>query len=273
MNMRHMLLGLAMVLGSLAGCGSDGAGVETETETRTDDAGEGGAGGFGGFPCTAPPEDVSASPRAEERIEMLALSVSPGLIARQADYDRIARDVAAIEATNPSLRDFPVYPAFAGFGHRFFVNLDTPDVPTTGAAAAAWACLNTAMGVTSIERSPTLRPGPEPWAGTLTFRGLYRPEALAAVYTTLPFVRSVEADEPIGGHGSTICFEPGPSAWIYYFVLAGGIACPTGCDEHDVSGFSVSTDGEVTPLGIWGGGTGVWPDDLSGRLYAAGCLN
>lgn len=274
-NMRNMLLGLAMVLGSLAGCGSDGAGVETETETetRTDDAGEGGAGGFGGFPCTAPPEDVSASPRADERIETLALALSPGLIARQADYDRIARDVAAIEAQDPSLRDFPVYVASAGFGHRFLVYLDTPDVPTTGAAAASWACLNTAMGVTSIKRFLSLRPGPEPWAGILTFRGLYRPEALAAVYTTLPFVRYVEADEPIGGHGSTICFEPGPSAWTYYFFDRADGVCTAGCGSHEITAYDVSTAGEVTALGVWGGGSGDRPDDLTERLQAAGCYD
>lgn len=273
-NMRNMLLGSAMVFGPLAGCGSDGAGVETETEieTRTDDAGEGGAGGFGGFPCTAPPEDVSASPRADERIEMLALGLSPGLIARQADYDRIARDVAAIESQDPSLRDFPVYFASAGYGRMIMVYLDTPEPPTTGADAAAWDCLNTAMGVTTIETlDPWPSPGSDGFTGRLTFRGLFRANALAAVYTTLPFVRAAETTGPSGGDGSTICFEPGPSAWTYYYDRAGGISCPTGCDEHEVSGFSVSTAGEVTPLGVWGGGSGDWPDDLHERLFAAGC--
>lgn len=273
-NMRSTLLGSAMVLGSLAGCGSDGAGVETETEieTRTDDAGEGGAGGFGGFPCTAPPEDVSASPRADERIEMLALGLSPGLIARQADYDRIARDVAAIESQDPSLRDFPVYFANAGYGRMIMVYLDTPEPPTTGADAAAWDCLNTAMGVTTIETlDPWPSPGSDGFTGRLTFRGLFRARALASVYATLPFVLRAEAEVP-GGDGSTICLEPGTSEWRYFFDRADG-DCPAGCGSHEITAYGVSTAGEVTPLGVWGGGTGVWPDDLDERLVAAGCYD
>lgn len=273
MNMRHMLLGLAMVPGSLAGCGSDGAGVETETETRTDDAGEGGAGGFGGFPCTAPPEDVSASPRAEERIEMLALSVSPGLIARQADYDRIARDVSAIEAQDPSLRDFPVYFANAGYGRTIRLMIDASGPPSTGADAAAWDCLNSAMGVTTIETlEPWPSPGPDVFTGRLTFRGLFRAPALASLYAALPFVLRAEAEVPGGGDGSTICLEKGPSEWRYFFDRADG-DCPAGCGSHEITAYDVSTAGEVTALGVWDGGSGDRPDDLTERLQAAGCYD
>ncbi len=269
---------LTLPLALLASCEADDA---ADPVTETDDAGAGGSagqggsggtGGAGGFPCAAPPEDVSASPRADERIETLALSVSPGLIARQADYDRIARDVAAIEAQDASLREIPVYFANAGFGRALKVTLDGPDLPVTGPDAAAWDCLNTAMGVESVEPDTWLGEGPGVWTGMLTFRGLFRAEALAAVYAALPFVRRADAFVAGGGDGSTICLTPGASDWRYFFDRAGG-DCPAGCTEHQVSGFSVSVRGEVTALGVWATGLDSWPDGLYEELRAAGCFD
>lgn len=277
---------LTLTLALLASC-DDAAEPVADVEGETQDAGAGGAGGSagqggsggtggaGGFPCAAPPEDVSASPRADERIETLALSLSPGLIARQEDYDRIARDVAAIEAQDASLRDVPVYYANASYGRMIWVSLATPDLPTTGSDAAAWDCLNAAMGVESIQPYERFPGDPDVWTGTLTFRGMFRETALAEVYAALPFVDRAERAGPGGGDGSTICLTPGASDWRYFFDRAGG-DCPAGCTEHQISGFSVSIGGEVTPLGVWG--TGIegsepWPEGLYEELRAAGCFD
>ena len=275
---------LTLTLALLASC-DDAAEPVADVEGETQDAGAGGAGGSaghggsggtggaGGFPCAAPPEDVSASPRADERIETLALSVSPGLIARQADYDRIARDVAAIEAQDASLREIPVYFANAGFGRALKVTLDGPDLPVTGPDAAAWDCMNAAMGVESVEPDTWLGEGPGVWTGMLTFRGLFRAEALAAVYAALPFVRRADAFVAGGGDGSTICLTPGASDWRYFFDRAEGDDCEAGCASHQVSGFSVSIRGEVTTLGVWSTGLDSWPDGLHEELSAAGCFD
>lgn len=278
MRSGHFFSALSLAL--FASC-SDADDPVADVEGETQDAGTGGSGGSGGtggaggFPCAAPPEDVSASPRADERIETLALSVSPGLVARQEDYDRIARDVAAIEALDASLREIPVYFANAGFGRVLQVTLDAPDLPTTGPDAAAWNCLNAAMGVESIEPDVWLGEGPGVWIGMLTFRGLFRGEALAEVYAALPFVRRAEAYVEGGGDGPTICLTPGASDWRYFFDRADG-DCPAGCAEHQVSGFSVSIRGEVTTLGVWIAPTQdsePWPDGLYEELRAAGCFD
>jgi hypothetical protein len=277
---------LTLTLALLASC-DDAAEPVADVEGETQDAGAAGAGGSagqggsggtagaGGFPCAAPPEDVSASPRADERIETLALSLSPGLVARQEDYDRIARDVAAIEALDASLREIPVYFANAGFGRVVWVSLSTPDLPTTGPDAAAWECLNTAMGVESVEPDTWLGEGPGVWSGTLTFRGLFRAEVLAEVYAALPFVRRAGAYVPGGGDGPTICLTPGASDWRYFFDRADG-DCEAGCGSHQITGFSVSIGGEVTPLGVWIAPTQdsePWPEGLYEELRAAGCFD
>jgi hypothetical protein len=282
--MRSGLFFSALSLALFASC-SDADDPVADVEGETQDAGAGGAGGLGGtggsggtggtggFPCAAPPEDVSASPRADERIETLALSVSPGLVARQADYDRIARDVAAIEALDASLREIPVYFANAGFGRVLQVTLDAPDLPKTGLDAAAWNCLNAAMGVESVEPDTWLGEGPGVWSGMLTFRGLFRGEALAEVYAALPFVRRAEAYVEGGGDGPTICLTPGASDWRYFFDRAEGDDCQAGCASHEISGFSVSIRGEVTTLGVWATSVEPWPDGLYEELRAAGCFD
>jgi hypothetical protein len=282
--MRRATIFSHLALGALLLAGCEAADDADEPVADVEDAGAGGAGGSagqggsggtggaGGFPCAAPPEDVSASPRADERIETLALSVSPGLVARQEDYDRIARDVAAIEALDASLREVPVYYANASYGRMIWVSLSTPDLPTTGPDAAAWDCLNAAMGVESIQPDDRFPGDPDVWTGTLTFRGMFRETALAEVYAALPFVGRAERAGPGGGDGSTICLTPGASDWRYFFDRADG-DCPAGCTEHQVSGFSVSIRGEVTTLGVWGTGPEPWPEGLAAELRAAGCFD
>jgi hypothetical protein len=49
------------------------------------------------------PEDFGATPRADQNLELLALSVSGTVVARQEIYDRVVRDVTAIRASHPEI--------------------------------------------------------------------------------------------------------------------------------------------------------------------------
>jgi hypothetical protein len=68
--------------------------------------------------CPGPlgdPEDLVATPRAQENLEFLALVVEPdAVVASQANYERVVADVAAIRALVPDLASIEYRPSHDG---------------------------------------------------------------------------------------------------------------------------------------------------------------
>src|SRR6187402_2787929 len=66
---------------------------------------EAGAGGAAGSCMVSVPSPavIASTPRADTNLELLALRLSSGVVAEQAIYDRVVRDVAAIREADPSL--------------------------------------------------------------------------------------------------------------------------------------------------------------------------
>ncbi len=62
----------------------------------------------------APPSDFEATPRADQNLELLALSVSGAVVARQEIYGRVVRDVAAIRASHPEVQGIGYWPRDTG---------------------------------------------------------------------------------------------------------------------------------------------------------------
>jgi hypothetical protein len=205
-------------------------------------------------PCPAPlgtPEEVALTPRADQNLERLALSLDPGNVtAGQATYDRVVRDVAAIralisvgEAIGYGVRDD---------GRTLFLGL-SPIAATsiTARKYAAWDCLNERYGANTTEPHET---GDGGWSTTITLRGIYNLERLAERYAALPGVTSAVPLAP-PGEGRALCAARHGHSIGYVVALSEG-ECLTDADCVDTQVFESDAGGRITSLGPWSSESG-----------------
>ena len=247
-----------LILASLVGPAACGGGLPAGGAS-------GGTGGAGGAPANddclpnVTAAELASTPRADTNLELLALRVGKGrLVADQAIYDRIGRDVGAIRAQRPDLATISFFPRYDGVTIPLMVDLATADQMKAG-SYTAWDCLNRRLGaVMPFEYTQIGNTGPIFVSGKV--KGIYALDVLAPEYQRLPGV--VGGDETtVGGDGPTICVTPGPDTWHYVFDAASG-DCLAGCIDYAYSHFTTDAAGALTPLEQWssqgGGAAPAW---------------
>jgi hypothetical protein len=199
-------------------------------------------------PCPTPlgsTEELSATPRADENLELLALSLEPERItANQSTYDRVVSDVAAIRALMPALADIGYRSGYAGMS----LYIQVSNIGAQSIAAGdytAWDCLNDAYRA----GTPRLSDLSGTHAAHLELGGVFNLALVAELYAELP---EVILSEPSygAGDGSTLCAVRDGARYEYAVDRAGG-DCPSGCTEHEVHGFASNAAGQVSTLGVW----------------------
>jgi hypothetical protein len=199
-------------------------------------------------PGIAAAAELAATPRADENLELLALKVSPGkLVADEAAYQRVVRDVGAIRAKAPALAKISLFPYRDGRRITLTVPVDTATQMEAG-TYHAWDCLNDTYGAVLPAEYIRIGNAPEAFVSLKT-KGIYAMPLLAAEYRRLPGVMHVD-DITLGGDGPTICLTGGASTWHYLFDDASG-DCPAGCIDHAYRHFTTDTAGTVTELEAW----------------------
>jgi hypothetical protein len=192
-----------------------------------------------GLPSAA---EIASTPRADTNLELLALRNSTGIIADQAIYDRVVRDVTAIRAADPSVAGIGYFAR--SDGRRLFLELyKSRFADMQSGAYHDWDCLNQTYVETDLMLTDN---EPSPY-GTLTLKGNYDLERVGAQYAALPGIQSAASDMG-GGDGPTICITRAADVWHYVFDKATG-DCLAGCTEHEYHHFTTSMAGEVMSLG------------------------
>jgi hypothetical protein len=199
-------------------------------------------------PCPTPlgsTEELSATPRADENLELLALSLEPERItASQSTYDRVVSDVAAIRALTPALADIGYRSGYAGMS--LYIQVSSIGAQSIAAGDyTAWDCLNDAYRA----GAPRLSDLSGTHAAHLELGGVFNLALVAELYAELP---EVILSEPSygAGDGSTLCAVRDGEQYQYAVDRAGG-DCPSGCTEHEVHGFASNAAGQVSTLGVW----------------------
>ena len=195
----------------------------------------------------APPSDFEATPRADQNLELLALSVSGAVVARQEIYGRVVRDVAAIRASHPEVQGIGYWSRDTG--NSLYLRVDA----ATGAAIEQhtyhdWDGLNARWRLMDIQNMDasfeTL---------FLQFRGIYDMAAVAREYAAL---RGVTFSEPdcfyalsapnyLDGF-PTICLTLDGNWYRYVFV-----GCLLGCISFQEFGFSTDSRGRIAFEAEW----------------------
>lgn len=158
------------------------------------------------------PADVAASPRPDEEIENLTLFLADTTVAREADYSRIASDLAAIRAAYPMLQASFV-PGFVTDEMILGFDFATAILVQTG-AYSAWSCLNDWYGEESVA---VLIPS----FFVLRFGGRYRIDRMLPDYAALAGVTSAELNAtsyfPVPNLVPTLCGERHGERFDYFF--------------------------------------------------------
>ncbi len=252
---RRRLVILSILM--LTGAASSACGGRSAEKTRHSSGGAGGTEGAAGADATpggqlaCPPDlpsqaELAATPRKDENLELLALKLSPGkIIANQATYERVIRDVGAIRNQQPQLKGIGFFPAEDGRTIALTVSAGTLAQMQRG-EYHPWDCLN----ATYHAKEPFTHSSQGSTASvTLELRGIYATTLLAADYERLPDV--VSATRGVGGgDGPTICVTPTSNTWHYVFDAASG-DCPGGCIDHAYSYFTTELSGDVKAIDTW----------------------
>jgi hypothetical protein len=215
-----------------------------------DVAAEGGGSEAGACPPgLASASELAATPRADVNLELLALKVSPGrVVAEEATYQRVVRDVAAIRAKEPEIAKIGFFGLRDGRSFSFSVSLETA-AQMKGGTYHAWDCLNATYG--AVLPFEFIRIGNADHEFVFAkLEGIYGMDVLALEYGRLPGLLNVESTA-FGGDGPTICLTGGPSTWHYVLDAASG-DCPAGCIDHVFRHFTTEAAGAVTALETWG---------------------
>ena len=186
--------------------------------------------------------DLAATPRADENLELLALSVSGTAVASQDIYDRVVHDVSAIPGSKPEVQGIEYFPR--NDGRSLILEVDAPTAESVRAGGYHdWDQLNTRWRFVEKKELSDSR------FLELRFRGIYDMATVAKEYAVLSGVRVAEPNGN-GGDGSTICLTIEGSKYRYVFDRAGG-DCPAGCTIHHEFGFSTDAAASVTPEAEW----------------------
>ncbi len=186
--------------------------------------------------------EIAATPRGDRNLELLALRLSEGVTAHEEVYQRLNRDIRAIRAQFPVVREIQYFAPHDGRGIN--VTLDQASYRKLQAGDYdAWECLN--RHFRAVEMAPS---GSN--IVTLTLKGRYNLNVVADAYRK---TMGVVAAEPVTtlGDGPTIVVTPGEgSTWHYVFDNAGG-ACVAGCTTHDAHYFTVRENQEPVFIDQW----------------------
>jgi hypothetical protein len=168
-------------------------------------------------PGSPTPQETAATPRADLAIEQLAIVVSKGkIVADQAIYDRLARDIPALKSKNPTLAKYS-YEAPYG-GKSLIMTVTTPTLQKMrNGTYEPWVCPNRLYG--ALEDKFDLSASIASLI-VLYFKGIYNEDLLAAQYAQLPGVTMASPNyvSSINGPGPTICATPAGETWHYVFV-------------------------------------------------------
>lgn len=199
-------------------------------------------------PARATAAELASTPRADVNLELLALKLSPGkVVADEATYQRVVRDVGAIRAKDPKLAPISFFSYRDGRTISFVLPVNTAMQMEAG-NYHAWDCLNETYG--AVMPFEIIRIGNADDAFLyMKLKGIYATDLLAAEYARLPGVTSTDSIA-LGGGGSTICVTSGPSTWHYVFDAGSG-DCPAGCIDHSYRHFTTDPDGAVAVLETW----------------------
>lgn len=185
--------------------------------------------------------DIWSTPRGDENLELLALSLEPDrLVASDGMYERVVRDVGAIRALDPDLADI-AYRPYDDARSLIFQASDTVMEEMASGEYDAWDCPNLFYAATAIETHS--------FSVSVRFKGVYRMSRLVGEYEDMPSVEYVGRNGMMGD-GPTICASFEGELVHYVFDDAWG-DCPAGCIAHDYTHYTVDADGAVTLSGEW----------------------
>jgi hypothetical protein len=191
---------------------------------------------------------VRQTPRDDARLELLALTLSPSIVAEQAIYDRLQRDLQAIHHMKPAIRNVSFRPdhdgrtllvtVSAAERARFASNTDSP-----------LNCLNTYLGVSNQDwlSDSLLR---------VELKGRYDLSRLALIYRRVQGVTQAAPDWNLG-HGPSISVTRERHDWHYVFDAADG-DCMAGCSRHHLY-YTVTSPGKPPVPVIEWNSTGTAP--------------
>lgn len=218
----------------------------------------------------ATPTEISATPRSDTELEFLAFAMGTRIVADDATYSRIVRDVAAVRTAYPALSDLHVR---IPYQQAFALSADRATLLEFQAGT------NRPVNCLNQQYVGTIK-GDYNWAldgsggsVTLTFKGLYAMDRLACAYRSVPGVlRIYRFPSALAEDG------PGFFAWSegdtfhYVFDHAGG-DCPSGCTTHDASHYTTTPPGALTLVDSYVGDNSASPTWLRHQWYEPGsCL-
>lgn len=213
--------------------------------------------------CPGPlgdPEDLAATPRADENLEFLALALEPdAVVASEANYQRVVEDVAAIRALAPDLAPIEYRPSHDGRS----LTLSFADAGVDAWAMGAFDgldCLNEAFGATFSPAFDNF----DFFYREVSLRGIHDMPRVVQLYGQLPGVSPAEITGG-PGDGPTWCIGRNGANYEYVIDRAMG-GCSVVCREHEAYRFSTGAAGQVTPLEIWRSADGESPPDWYTRL-------
>lgn len=231
----------------------DGAAPDGTTSdgTTSDGNSTASADGKGGATCPPPlasANELASTPRADVNLELVALKLSPGkIVADEATYQRVVRDVGAIRGKYPEVATISFFPYRNGRSFSLYLPVDTAEQMQAG-TYHAWDCLNGTYG--AVLPFEFIRIGNADHVFALgKLKGIYAMDLLEAEYARLPGIESTDSIAT-GGDGPTICVMSGPSTWHYVFDAASG-DCLDGCMDHSLRHFTTEPDGVITTLETW----------------------
>lgn len=172
---------------------------------------------------------------------MLALELSDGIVANEAVYQRLVRDIAAIRALEPKVKGITYFRPHDGRELILMLDKDA-EIQFRSAQYHAWDCLNQYYGATktySLGRS----------SAVVRLKGLYNTRKLGELYSALPGVKVAETGMSItsGGH-TNIYVTPNGDEWHYVFNGMAGWQADT---ERAAYYFVVGADGVPRFAGRW----------------------
>lgn len=155
-------------------------------------------------------EELRLTPRADASIELLALSLSPGVTADQDIYQRLLRDLTLIKRMEPRLKN--VHYRHRNDGKTLVLRFsDNASFLFARGKYPYWDCVNRHY---RFESAQTISPG----LVELRLGGIYDLEQLASLYARLPGVMHAQAQELNSiDDGATILVNREEDVWHYIF--------------------------------------------------------
>lgn len=203
--------------------------------------------GCDGWTGATTDDQVLATPRPDPVAEKLAVCLTGDVVADEAVYDRVSRDLYSIWSVAPQLKT--ILPRLPGDGHRLSLDM------TAGAVADAdddgrFACPAEHYDADFVDDGQDV---------VASLDGVYNLAAIAGDFLAIPGVRDATPEPVADGPRVT----GGIDGDIYHYVFDDrGGDCTDGCDQGDASFWTTGPDGDTTPVDEVRWGPEDEPDDL-----------